>query len=133
MTSIPESHHDLLDAQVAAFATIDGAGLPQMTAVWFFYDAASDRLKLSLNGSRKKTQNLRTRPGCSLFILDPQNQFRYLEVRGNATLEPDDDYAFAKIIGAKYDTDVSGYDAPGETRVVVTIEPLKVHAVDMSG
>jgi hypothetical protein len=56
-----------------------------------------------------------------------------MEVRGNATIEPDDDYAFARKLGEKYDADLSEYDRPGETRVVVTIEPVNVRAVDMTG
>ena len=35
MTTIPESHRDLLDAQFATLGTIDGDGLPQLTEVWF--------------------------------------------------------------------------------------------------
>jgi Pyridoxamine 5'-phosphate oxidase len=80
-----------------------------------------------------KTRNLQARPGCSLLILDPENPQRYLEVRGRAGIEPDDDYAFASKVGAKYGADLKAYDQPGDTRVVVTIEPVTVHAVDMSG
>jgi hypothetical protein len=59
--------------------------------------------------------------------------YRYLEVRGNARLEPDNDYAFARKLGEKYDADLRVHDRPGETRVVVTIEPVNVRAVDMTG
>jgi hypothetical protein len=55
-------------------------------------------------------------------------------VRGNAKLAPDGDYAFARKLGAKYGgADLSEHDRPGESRVVVTIEPVNVYAVDMSG
>jgi hypothetical protein len=53
-------------------------------------------------------------------------------VRGRARLTPDPDYAFAPRLGAKYGMDLSGIDGPGQTRIVVTIEPQKVYAVDMS-
>ena len=132
MTDFPDSHRDLLDAQVATLATIGGNGFPQLTEVWFLYD--DGELKTSLNSSRLKTRNLRKRPQCSLFLLDLQNPYRYLEVRGNAKLEPDDDYEFARKLGAKYGgADLSEHDKPGESRVVVTIEPANVYAVDMSG
>ncbi|HTU98596.1 MAG TPA: PPOX class F420-dependent oxidoreductase [Solirubrobacteraceae bacterium] len=132
MTTIPESHKDLLDAQVATLATIGPDGGPQLTEVWFLAD---DReLKLSLNTSRLKTRNLQQRPQCSLFILDVKNPYRYVDVRGTAAIEPDDDYAFATKVGAKYGgADLREHDAPGETRVVVTIKPSKVYAVDMGG
>ncbi|MFI5039021.1 MAG: PPOX class F420-dependent oxidoreductase [Solirubrobacterales bacterium] len=132
MTDFPDSHRDLLDAQVATLATIGANGFPQLTEVWFLYD--DGELKTSLNSSRLKTRNLQKRPQCSLFLLDLQNPYRYLEVRGNAKLESDDDYEFARKLGAKYGgADLSEHDKPGESRVVVTIEPANVYAVDMSG
>jgi PPOX class probable F420-dependent enzyme len=131
MTTFPDSHRDLLEAQVATLATIDGKGFPQLTEVWFLLD--DGELKLSLNNSRRKTGNLAKRPQCSLMIVDLADPYRYLEVRGNARLEPDDDYAFARKVGAKYDSDLSVHDAPGESRVVVTIEPVNVYAVNMNG
>ncbi|MGH2856569.1 MAG: PPOX class F420-dependent oxidoreductase, partial [Solirubrobacteraceae bacterium] len=59
------------------------------------------------------------------------NPYRYLEVRGRARVEPDDDYAFARRLGAKYDADLSVHDGAGESRVAVTIEPANVYAVKM--
>jgi PPOX class probable F420-dependent enzyme len=132
MTNFPDSHRDLLDAQVATLATIGGNGFPQLTEVWFLHD--DGELKTSLNSSRLKTRNLQKRPQCSLFLLDLQNPYRYLEVRGNAQLEPDDDYAFARKLAAKYGgPDLSEHDNPGESRLIVTIAPANVYAVDMSG
>jgi PPOX class probable F420-dependent enzyme len=131
MTTFPQSHSDLLDAQVASLATIGGDGFPQQTELWFLYDEGE--LKLSLNTARLKTRNLMKRPQCSLMLLDLNNPYRYLVVRGNAQIESDDDYAFAKKLGAKYSADVSAHDQPGDKRVVVTIEPTKIYPVDMSG
>lgn len=131
MTDFPESHRDLLDAQVATLATVGGDGIPQQTEVWFLLDDGA--LKLSLNTSRVKTRNLRTRPQCSLLLLDLENPYRYLVVRGNARIEPDDDYAFARKLGEKYNADLKVHDQPGESRIAVTIEPTNVFAVDMSG
>jgi PPOX class probable F420-dependent enzyme len=133
MTNFPDSHRDLLDGQVATLATIGGNGLPQLTEVWFLHDDDGE-LKISLNDSRLKTRNLQKRPQCSLLLLDLTNPYRYLEVRGDAKIEPDDDYSFARKFGAKYGgADLSEHDKPGESRVVVTIEPANVYAVDMSG
>jgi PPOX class probable F420-dependent enzyme len=133
MSTFPDSHRDLLDAQVASLATIGANGFPQLTEIWFLYDEARDALKLSMNSSRLKTRNLRRRPQCSLLILDLQNPYRYLEVRGTARFEPDDDYVFAAQVGAKYGADLKVHDGPDDTRVAITIEPANVYAVDMSG
>jgi PPOX class probable F420-dependent enzyme len=130
MTPFPESHRDLLDAELATLATISGNGIPQQTVVWFLYE--DGQLKTSLNSSRLKTKNLAKRPKCSLLILDPAVAQRYLEVRGTATLEPDADYAFARKLGAKYGgADLSEHDGPGDTRLIVTIQPSNVYAVDV--
>lgn len=129
MTTFPESHRDLLDADVATLATIGRNGIPQQTAVWFLHD--DGELKISLNTSRLKTKNLMKRPQCSVLIFDPAVLMRYLEVRGTAEIEPDDDYTFARRAGAKYGADLSAHDGPGDSRVVVTIQPSNVYAVDM--
>jgi PPOX class probable F420-dependent enzyme len=125
MTSIPETHRDLLDAQVAVLGTIGASGRPQLSAVWFL--AEGDTVRVSLNTSRQKLKNLQANPAVSLLILDPANPYRYVELRGDAQIEEDPDYAFAKQVGAKYGgADLSDHDGPGDRRMVVTIVPARV-------
>ena len=126
MTDFPETHRDLLDAQVASLATVGRDGFPQVTAIWFLHDEGE--IKLSLNTLRVKTRNLQRDPKCSLMVLDLQNPYRYLEVRGTARIEPDDDLTFAHKLGAKYDTEFWVHDGPGESRVAITIEPARIRA-----
>jgi len=130
MATIPDSHRDLLDAPVATLATVGADGRPQLSAVWFLADG--DKVRLSLNNARQKTKNLSTNRAATLFILDTANPSRYLELRGDATVAPDDDYAFADQVGAKYGADLRNMDRPGQTRVVVKIDPVRVNAVDLS-
>jgi PPOX class probable F420-dependent enzyme len=131
VTEFPDSHRDLLDAQYATLATIGRNGGPQLTEVWFLYD--DGELKVSLNTARAKTKNLIARPACSLFILDLENPYRYVDVRGRARIEPDDDYVLADRVGAKYGSDLRQHDGPDDRRVAVTIEVDSVFAVDMTG
>jgi PPOX class probable F420-dependent enzyme len=131
MPEIPASHRDLLDGQFATLGTVGPDGRPQLSEVWFLADG--DTVRLSLNDSRQKTKNLRANPAASLFLLDVAVPYRYLELRGDAEVTPDDDYAFANRLGAKYQADLSRHDKPGDKRVVVTIHPVRVHAVDMRG
>jgi PPOX class probable F420-dependent enzyme len=131
MTSVPDTHRDLMDGPVATLATIGRDGIPQLTEVWFLYDG--DRVRISLNEARLKTRNLRERPECSVLVLDLANPMRYVDVRGRARIDPDPDYAFADEVGAKYGADLRRMDQPGESRVVVTVEPTNVYAVDMRG
>jgi PPOX class probable F420-dependent enzyme len=131
MTSIPESHRDLLSAEVATFATIDPDGRPQQTAVWFL--AEGDDVSLSMNTSRQKVKNLQADPRCSLLILDVTNPYRYLEIRGDAQVTNDDDYTFASKVGEKYSADLRGFDSPEDSRVVIRIRASRVNAVNIRG
>ena len=131
MASVPDSHRDLLGSQVATLATVGPDGRPQLSEVWFL--AEGDTVAVSLNTARQKTRNLERRPVCSLLILDLANPYRYLEIRGDADVTPDEDYAFADRVGAKYGSDLRQHDRPGERRVVVRIRPDRVHAVTMGG
>ena len=131
MTTIPDSHRDLLSAQVGTLATIGPDGRPQQTEVWFL--AEGDTVSISLNTSRQKTRNLRSSPAASFLILDLANPYRYLEIRGDAEITPDDDYVFADKVGAKYGSDLRAHDQPGQSRVVVRIRAVRVNAVNMGG
>jgi len=131
MAGIPDSHRDLLDSAVATLATIGPDGRPQLTEVWFLADG--DTVRLSLNTTRQKVKNLQRNPACTLFVLDLAIPARYLEIRGDAALVPDDDYEFADRVGAKYGADLHTRDKPGQSRVVVTITPSRINAVDMRG
>ena len=131
MTVIPDSHRRLLDAQNAVLGTIGPDGRPQMSLIWFL--AEGDVVRASLSSARQKTKNLLRRPVADLLIPDPANPAVYLELRGDAELEPDPDYRFADQLAAKYGgIDLRALDRPGDTRYVVTIRPVRVHAVDMS-
>lgn len=128
MTTIPESHQDLLKADVAALATIGHDGYPQVTAIWFLYDEADGTIKLSLNNTRQKVKNLQANPECTLFIYDPTTPYRTLEIRARAEIQPDIEKAFVKKLGAKYGgADVTDNDRPGESRLVVTLHPVKAN------
>jgi PPOX class probable F420-dependent enzyme len=132
MTTFPESHKDLLEAPVAALTTVGPDGYPQSTLIWFVYDQGE--VRLSLNATRLKTKNLKKNPKVSLLITDPNSPMRYLDIRGDAKPATDPGLAFAHgPLKDKYDADVSTRDKPGEERIVVTIEPTKVYAVDMRG
>lgn len=127
-TAFPESHRDLLTAPVAVLATHGHDGYPQVTATWFMFDEEDGLLKISLNTTRQKVKNLQANPQCTVLIVDPASPYRTLEVRGRAEITPDPEYAFADRVGAKYGgTDFRAIDPPGESRVVVTLLPVKVN------
>jgi PPOX class probable F420-dependent enzyme len=132
MTTIPDSHRDLLNAQVAVLGTIGASGRPQLSGVWFL--AEGDTVRFSLNTARQKVKNLQANPKVSVLIFDEQSPYRYLELRGDAEVTPDPDYTFANKGGAKYGgADLRERDNPGDTRVVVTIHPTRVFAWPPAG
>jgi PPOX class probable F420-dependent enzyme len=131
MPEIPSSHRDLLDSQFATLGTVGPDGRPQLSEVWFL--AEGDTVAFSLNTARQKTKNLLAHPVASVLILDLAVPYRYLEIRGDAEVTPDDDYSFAQKVGAKYQSDLREHDQPGQGRVKVTIRPVRVNPVDMRG
>jgi PPOX class probable F420-dependent enzyme len=128
--SVPDSHCDLLDSDVAVLATVGADGRPQLSAVWFLVE--DGQVRVSLNTSRQKVRNLRANPAVNLFILDRSAPTRYLELRGDAQIEDDHDYSFAARVGKKYGADLRSFDGDNPQRVVVTIQVSKTNAVDMA-
>jgi PPOX class probable F420-dependent enzyme len=83
MKSIPESHQDLLTNEKRAFvylATIMKDGSPQVTPVWF--DTDGEYILLNSAKGRLKDRNMRARPTVALCIADPNDPYRYLQIRG---------------------------------------------------
>lgn len=131
MTSIfelvPETHHALLDAAwAAALVTLDSTHRPQTTAVWYLADRETGELQISLSDARVKFRHLQGNPEIDFFLVDPANQFHTLEIRGTASIGDDD--GLAAKVSAKYDSDVTGFDQPGDVRHAVTITPRRVLA-----
>ena len=123
---IPEQYRDLFDKKAfASLATIMPNGQPQVTPVWCDFDG-SHMIVNSAKG-RRKDRNMRSDPRVSLSISDPDNPYRYLEVRG-AVVEITEDGADEHIdrMAKKYmGVDKYPYRQPGEVRVVYKIEPQR--------
>jgi PPOX class probable F420-dependent enzyme len=107
-------------------ATNGHDGVPQVTALWFVHDKGSDEIKFSLNDGRQKVKNLRRDPHATLFILDPANPYRAIEIRGQVELEADPDYSFVPEVKAKYGQDVRDFDQADDTRSVGVLHASKV-------
>ncbi len=95
-----------------------------MSALWFL--AQGETVRISLNTSRQKAKNLERNRAVSLILIDHTNPHRYVELRGDAEIEPDPDYTFADLVGAKYGVDLRSRDKPGEGRLIVSIHPMRV-------
>jgi PPOX class probable F420-dependent enzyme len=79
---IPESHRDLLEGPIyAILATVMPDGQPQATVVWCSYDGS--HVLINTRRGTQKEKNMRERPMATIIAIDPQNPYRYLEVRGS--------------------------------------------------
>jgi PPOX class probable F420-dependent enzyme len=109
------------------FATVGPTGYPQVSAIWALLEG--DLIVTSLAGVRQKLKNLTARPRATVFAVDPANQFRTLEVRGDVTIEPDPDFVTLRKVLAAYGTDLESFPGPLEGRVTVTLQPTRVVAL----
>jgi PPOX class probable F420-dependent enzyme len=124
---IPTSHRDLLDNPIpVALATIGPTGYPQVTYVWVILDG--EEVVTSLTGARQKLKNLRSRPQGTVFVADPANPYRTLEVRADVTIDPDPELHTLQAVLAAYGTDLASFPAPLEDRVTVRLHPTHVVA-----
>ncbi len=120
---IPEQVVDILESNgFAHVATIGPDGAPQNNPVWFAWDG--ETIAISQTPDKQKFKNLQREPRVALSILDPENPYRYLEVRGEVTsVEPDPDYAFIHALSNRYMGQDYPWLQPGEERVIVKITP----------
>ena len=121
---IPENYSDLLSSTALAHvATIGPKGEPQSNPVWFDWDG--EHVKFSQTKTRQKYRNLNRDPRVALSIVDPENPYRYLEVRGEVTrIEEDLDLDFINSMSKKYlGLDKYPNHQPGDERVVIFVEP----------
>ncbi|MGO9100214.1 MAG: PPOX class F420-dependent oxidoreductase [Mycobacterium sp.] len=127
MPKIPESHRDLIETPgIASLSTVGTDGTPQVTALWYLADG--DTVKTSLMTSRQKYRNIVAHPKATLFIIDPANPFRTLEVRAEASVDDDPDLALFERIVRHYGQDPDNFPAPRDNRVVLTLTPTHVVA-----
>ena len=129
MPLVTPEHEELLAARVAVLATNGDDGRPQLSAVWFL--AEDDCVKISVTAARQKTRNLLKDPRCTFFAFHPSSPNYYLEIRGDAEIQPDPDRHFADRISAMYDYNLRDLDAADDTRVELTIRATKVNVIDV--
>ncbi|HZU45047.1 MAG TPA: PPOX class F420-dependent oxidoreductase [Terriglobales bacterium] len=123
---IPDKFRDLFQKRAFAnLATIMPDGRPQVTPVWVDYDGS--RILVNTAKGRVKDKNMRRDPRVSVAISDPDNPYRYLEVRGKVS-EVTENGADAHIdkMAKKYlDKEKYPFRQPGEVRVIFKITPEK--------
>jgi len=130
MTDIPSGFKDLLEKKAfASLATVNADGTPQVTPVWF--DRDGRQIRINTAKGRIKDKNLRSRPAVALAIMDPDNPYRYLQIRGRvASVTETGADAHIDSLAKKY-LGKNGYPyrKADEVRVIFTITPDRVQAM----
>lgn len=122
---ISEKFIDLLTTKkaYAHIATLMADGSPQVTPVWFEYDGEFVIVNSAMG--RTKDRNMKRDARVALSIQDPDNPYRYLQIRG-VVMEITTDGADASIdrLAFKY-LGQERYPGrrPGEVRVIYKILP----------
>ena len=122
--TIPEQYRDLFSKKTFAnLATLMPDGRPQVTPVWCDIDGYF--VVVNSAKGRRKDKNMRRDPRVALSLLDPDNPYRYLEVRGRVvevTQEGAADH-IDKMAKKYLDKDKYPFARPGEFRVLYKIKP----------
>jgi PPOX class probable F420-dependent enzyme len=86
MAWIPSSHLDIITDEkkaLACLATIMKDGSPQLTPIWFNTDGT--HILINSARGRVKDINMRRHNRVALVILDPNDPYRYIQIRGKVT------------------------------------------------
>lgn len=125
--AIPDNFKDLFGKKAFAhLGTMMPDGSPQVTPVWCDFDGTYIRIN-SAKG-RVKDKNMRREPKVSLAIIDPENPYRYMEVRGKVTevTETGADESINHLAKKYLGVDKYPYGQPGEVRVLYKVRPEHV-------
>lgn len=130
---IPDTHRDLLEKPIhAVLTTLMADGQPQSSVIWISYD--NGLIQLSSILGRQKDRNMRRDPRVTLLLLDPEDAYHWMEIRGEITaitevgaLEHIDRLTQRYTDHERF---YGGYAAAerqqNETRVTYTVTPRKV-------
>jgi len=126
MAVIPDAFLDLLQQKkaFANLATLMPDGSPQVTPVWFDY--VNGVIRVNTAKGRVKARNMEARPTVALAIMDPDNAYRYVQIRGKVRRHTEEGgVAHIDSLAKKYlGKDKYPWLRQGEVRVIFEIEPV---------
>ena len=124
MAAIPDKYLDLTKKKAfAQLATLMPDGSPHVSPVWFEYDGKN--IVINSAKGRVKDKNMRRDPRVGLDIVDPENPYRHLSIRGRVVeiTEKDSDAHIDKLAKNYLGVDSYPNRRAGEVRVIYRIEP----------
>jgi PPOX class probable F420-dependent enzyme len=131
MATIPTQFLDLLEQKkaLANLATVMSDGSPQVTPVWFDYE--NGMVRVNTAKGRVKARNMTEGARVALAIVDPENPYRYIQIRGRvASIAEHGASAHIDSLAKKYlGKDKYPFAKPGEVRVMFEIEPTSTQVM----
>jgi PPOX class probable F420-dependent enzyme len=128
MAAVPDQYLDIMQQKkaFAVLATLMPDGSPQATPVWFDYDGKT--LRINTAKGRVKARNLTDGARIAATILDPDNPYRYVQIRGQVrrVTEGGADAHIDSLAKKYLGKDKYPMRRPGEVRLLVEIEPTAV-------
>lgn len=131
MDTIPEKFRDLLDRPiVVSLATLMSDGQPQVQPVWCSYDGT--HILVNTEKGRQKYRNLARRRKVTVLAVDPDNDNRWLEVRGTVVEETERgaDAHIDELARVYLGLDKYPWNRPGDVRVIFKIAPQRVTTLE---
>ncbi len=127
-TNIPDRFNDLVSREKKAFAMlalVKRDGTPQVTPIWFDYDGV--HFIFNTARGRVKDHILHKHPVVTFVIIDPENSYRYIQVRGRVVDETEEG-AYERIcdLNVKYQGNPNYPLSPGMVRVTYKVLPESI-------
>jgi PPOX class probable F420-dependent enzyme len=127
---IPDAFRDLFRKKAFAhLATLMSDGSPQTSPVWCDFDG--ECVLINTERARLKFKNMKRDARVALSISDPDDPYRYLEVRGRVieTTEKGADALIDKLAKRYMGVDKYPYTKPDDVRVTLRIRPERVSSM----
>ena len=128
MARIPDNYLNLLNQKkaFANLATMMADGSPQVTPVWFDY--SDGKIRVNTAKGRVKSRTLKPGAPVALAIMDPDNAYRYVQIRGRVAraVQAGADAHIDSLAKKYLGKDTYPFRQPGEVRVMYEIEPASV-------
>jgi PPOX class probable F420-dependent enzyme len=130
VAAIPEKFLDLTQKKAfAQLATLMADGSPHVSPVWFEYDGS--HILINSAKGRVKDVNMRREPRVGIDIVDPDNPYRHLSIRGRVVdiTEEGADEQIDRLAKKYRGLDKYPNRTPGEVRVSYKIEPERSYSM----
>ena len=131
MNKIPDKYRDLLDRPiVVSLATLMSDGPPQVQPAWCSFDGT--HILVNTEKNRQKYRNMSRRRAVTILAIDPDDDTRWLEVRGVVAGETEEDANehIDELARLYLGVDKYPFHKEGDVRVLFKIAPQRIATME---